>query len=485
MGVFRLHRTTSTEDSAVILPQFITLRDTGYYYMTLYPGVSNTLDSLRFNAVEPDANCTFEVIPYNTDGQVYLKGANGKFVNQLGYSNNAYFRCSGDTGGAPFEIIHVKCNQIHLLSYTTSPVFMTSREASNKDGVAGSTSAGAETLFTVSEPIDAFRPHHTTSTGIQKSTAIILPQFITLRDTGRFYMTLYPGVSNILDSLRSIRVEPDANCTFEVVPYRADGVFTLKGANGKIVNQYERSNDAYFRCSGDGGGMPFEIILSEGNQIHLRSVSVGSGSVFVTSRQASNKDGVAGSTFAGADTLFTVSEPIISKEILDVHYDLPNAVVWDVPATIALQTTVRNDSDSDHSQQILAYTYQHSEVGTWNNTAGVELGVETTIKAKVPFVASGGIKVSLKASYSHQWGGSESKQKTITSSTQITIPPGKKGEVTVLVKNKAMDIKFRYKQKIVYQDGTTMITDKDGVYHNLESYDVDVQVGDWEDARGD
>jgi len=47
----------------------------------------------------------------------------------------------------------------------------------------------------------------------------------------------------------------------------------------------------------------------------------------------------------------------------------------------------------------------------------------------------------------------------------------------VLMKNKAMDIKFHYKQKITYKSGTTKIIDKDsGAYHNVEFYDVNVKV---------
>ena len=295
-------------------------------------------------------------------------------------------------------------------------------------------------------------------------------------------MSLYLGVNGTLDSLRSNVVEPDANCTFEVVPYA--GQIALKGANGNFVIQRGgfTYNDHHFRCSGDRSedGL-LEIIRLKGNQIYLRSCNPIQ-PVFMTSRQASNKDGVAGFPFADADTLFTVSEPILSKEIFDVHYDLPNAVMLDVPPVIALNTTVRNDSDSDSVQETLSYSYQHSKVGTWNNTAGIELGVETTFKADVPFIASGGVKVSLKASYSHQWGGSDGTQETVTSSTVIAVPPRKKTKVTVLVKTKKMDIKFRCKQKIVYRDATTKITDKDGVYHNVESYDVHVQVGDWSDV---
>ena len=307
-------------------------------------------------------------------------------------------------------------------------------------------------------------------------TDVILPQFITLRDTGNYYMGLYSssGARITFDSLRSIYGVPDHNTTFEVVPYGSERQITLKGANGKFVNQYwDSSIGSYFRCAGDEG-VSFDIIHVKGNQISLRSYTTKP--VFITSRQASNKDGVAGSSFADTDTLFTVSEPIITKDILDVHYDLANAVMLEVPPTIALTETIH--SETHPVQQTFSYSYQHSKVGTWNNTAGIELGVETTFKADVPFMASGGVKASLKASYSHQWGGSEGTQETVASSTQITISPRRNVKVTVLVKNKKMDIKFHCKQKIVYKNGTTKISDKDGVYHNVESYDVDIQVED-------
>lgn len=137
---------------------------------------------------------------------------------------------------------------------------------------------------------------------------------------------------------------------------------------------------------------------------------------------------------------------------------------------------VRNDSNSIPITQTLGYSYQHSKVGTWNNSAGIEIGVETSFKADVPFLASGGVKVSLKGSYSHQWGGSETKVETVDEKTQVTIPPGKKGRVNVVVSHKKMNVKFRYKEKVVYNDGTTETNDKDGVYSNLEFVDVCVPL---------
>lgn len=63
-----------------------------------------------------------------------------------------------------------------------------------------------------------------------------LPKFITLRDTGKYYMSLYPNKDNgTKDTLRSIAVEPNADCTFEMVPRAHGREITLKGANGNFV----------------------------------------------------------------------------------------------------------------------------------------------------------------------------------------------------------------------------------------------------------
>jgi hypothetical protein len=317
-------------------------------------------------------------------------------------------------------------------------------------------------------------PFVTLSTGIKKGDAIILPHFITLSDHQGDYMTIVPR-----DGLACNKREPDANCTFEVISLPGEKI-SLKGANGKIVNQVASSvNDTWFHCAGDGGGAPFDVIHLQGNEIYLHSWTTMAS--FVTTRELTDTQGLAGSTYAGSECLFTISEPIVSKEIVGVVYDLPKALMWDVPPVIALNTTMRNDSQTSDVQQTLEYSYQRSKVGTWNNTAGVEIGAEASFEAGVPFIASADLTLSVSASSSLQWGGSEGTEETDSSTIQITVPAGKEGKATVVVKRKALDVPFRCKQKVVYKDGTTKITDKDGVYHNIDSYDVDVKL-EWEDV---
>lgn len=61
---------------------------------------------------------------------------------------------------------------------------------------------------------------------------------------------------------------------------------------------------------------------------------------------------------------------------------------------------------------------------------------------------------------------------------KLRFPPRTRGKAVVLVKRKGMDVNFTCKEKTVYKNRTSKITDKRGVYSNIESYTVVVQVED-------
>ena len=105
-----------------------------------------------------------------------------------------------------------------------------------------------------------------------------------------------------------------------------------------------------------------------------------------------------------------------------------------------------------------------------------------TFSAGVPFISSIDFQIHITASYSHEWGGSVGEEETISSSTQITVPAGKKGMATVIVRKQKIYVPFTCRERILYKDGSTKAKDKNGAYENVESYHVDVQVGDWDDT---
>lgn len=171
----------------------------------------------------------------------------------------------------------------------------------------------------------------------------------------------------------------------------------------------------------------------------------------------------------------------VKNEIVDVEYDLPGAKVHEVTPIIALSTSVRNDSDVTVNQT-LSYSYEKWTVGTWNNSAGVEIGVKWSFSAGVPFVANSEFEVSVSASYTHTWGGENGTRETITSSTNVTVPPRQKARASIIVRNANIDVGFTYTQKIVWSTGKSEEEKKTGIYNNVDSWTVDVKLDDWEDV---
>ena len=309
---------------------------------------------------------------------------------------------------------------------------------------------------------------------------IVFPEFVNLTDINGNYIS----VTDSRGSLSCDKQQPDADCVFELVPYSRDS-YRLKGSNGRYMRRfYEQGKTSTFCCYDIVPGLSvYEIILVKDNQVYIHQTQT-TDPMYITNRYAELGQfrGLAATYYAGSDCLFTISEPIISKEITSVVYDIPTALMTDVPPLVALHTTVRNDSQTSDVQQTLGYSYMRSKVGTWNNAAGIEIGAEMSFSAGVPFISSVDFSIHITASYTHEWGGSVGEQETVSSSTQITVPAGKKGTATVIVKRQEIDVPFTCKQKTVYLDGTTKYTDKNGVYNNVESYSVDVQVGDWDDT---
>ena len=137
------------EGSAFILPKFITLSNKdNYNYLSV-----DSSNSLAFDKVLPDANCTFEVsnLPY---GRISLKGANGKIINLSSYSgaSSGWFRCEGNKGGCEFDVIYVKKDEIYLQSWSTPRFFMTDYQSDVYQGLYAYPYADDHCLFIVSTP---------------------------------------------------------------------------------------------------------------------------------------------------------------------------------------------------------------------------------------------------------------------------------------------------------------------------------------------
>ena len=292
-----------------------------------------------------------------------------------------------------------------------------------------------------------------------------------IKDRHGRYLSIRSGP--VYSTLTFRQGDPDLDCVFEAIKTIPEW-YNLRARNGNHIQRYYLT-----WYSADSGSTPaFNVITSTGNRVYFKDN-------YGTSRFMSSDLWDTGSPIArdyiNESSLFEIVQAAVKNKITDVKYDIPDGKVRQAVPLIALSTSVRNDSDGDVNQT-LSYTYEKWSVGTWNSTAGIEIGAKTTFEAGVPFVVSAEFEISVSASYSHEWGGEVGQKQTVSSSTTVTVPPKKKARAKIIIRNAQIEIGFTYTQEILWSNGQSEKTVKTGIYNNVDSWHVDVTLDNWEDV---
>jgi hypothetical protein len=246
------------------------------------------------------------------------------------------------------------------------------------------------------------------------------------------------------------------------------------GNEGNFIQAAKDTIDEYCK---------FKVIIADGNKIALLpyyTVQRNEEWWFASAYWCYNRNNIAlSSRTINKYVMMEVGEPLLKKEIVKIEYNLDAWNKTEVTPEVALSATVQNPGTADVTQT-LSYEYTKSEQGTWNNSAGVEIGVASSFSAGIPLIGEVGVEISTTASYNHEWGGSIGKEKKITSNTQAVVPARSKGKVKVIIKKALLSIPFSYIERRTYLNGKVEESVvKTGIYQNVESYDVDVQTYDF------
>ncbi|KAK0239689.1 hypothetical protein EDD85DRAFT_997450 [Armillaria nabsnona] len=328
-------------------------------------------------------------------------------------------------------------------------------------------SSSVPAIKSVDDKLDEETPPTVPTPRSDPDTVYLLPKWLYIRDRDGRYLSVRNGPTYGTVTFRS--GDADNSSAFQAIP---DGSrYYFQGDNSHHITRYY---NGWLSCDGDVGSssLPagsYEVITTSGNYVYLKDNFSGPAR-FPSSDLDQNGRPIC-YDYIRDSSRFEVVQAAIKNEIVNVQYDINGAAVREVAPVIALSTSVRNDSDGDASQA-LQYSYEKSKVGTWNNTAGVTIGTSMSFSAEI----------SVSASYSHEWGGEEGITETVTSTTTVIVPPKKKARATIIVRNAQIDVGFTYTERILWANGTNEETKKTGIYENVDSWHVDVQLDNWEDA---
>lgn len=172
--------------------------------------------------------------------------------------------------------------------------------------------------------------------------------------------------------------------------------------------------------------------------------------------------------------MIKIGDPTITKRIGNIVYDLrPGSYkITDLQPEVALKTTVRNDSQSASTQN-LSYCYLVSHKGSWTNEIGVPLPAEAVAGAKIPCLVDGVIIAA--ENYSHvELYNIETK----TATSSVSVPASTKGVATVQIYKAFIEVHFTYSEEVWYRSGEHVVRKKKGVYKNVVTFGVDIELTD-------
>jgi hypothetical protein len=273
-----------------------------------------------------------------------------------------------------------------------------------------------------------------------------------------FFPTTPPLCYEYIQATKNVM---DKDCEFEVITF-PENYIALKCSNGYYLNEGVNKKDERCFLTEINEHCKFRYISVGDNKVALKCFS----NLFLTNVDTQGsilftKDQIEQSS------IFIIDENIIKKEMVNVRYDLDNALVTTIKPLTTIIATVINPLDEPITK-VLTFTYMRSLEGTWSN----EVGVSVEITCGIPNVADSKFTVTVSSSYSHQWGGSETESTEVSDATEVVVSPKTILSVQIFVWRAQINVNFIYDVYRMLADGTTQIEGGlRGFYTNVDCYE--------------
>ncbi|KAG8090119.1 hypothetical protein GUJ93_ZPchr0011g27858 [Zizania palustris] len=179
----------------------------------------------------------------------------------------------------------------------------------------------------------------------------------------------------------------------------------------------------------------------------------------------------AGTATITTEAKLILEEPIISRQVYNVDYDLSNSRIYGTTVlTMSTATGVNRGTVSDTAKLTLSYKETSSTM--WDSTASWKLGVTSTIKAGIPVIAETSVEINDEFSGEYKWSSSLEKTVEQKIEYEVTVPPMTKVTVSLIASKGSCDVPFSYKQEDIMYDGRVVTYDMDdGIYTGTNCYD--------------
>ncbi|TYI38359.1 hypothetical protein ES332_A02G021400v1 [Gossypium tomentosum] len=165
----------------------------------------------------------------------------------------------------------------------------------------------------------------------------------------------------------------------------------------------------------------------------------------------------------------TVEEPVLTRDIYDVKYDLDNSRVYDETTFIIAKNFASNYiQEPTHMDMKLSYT--NIKTSTWKSNFPLKLAMEAKMEFNVPLISQGNIEMSGEFHSDVKWEETKESKTLVDVVHTIVVPAMTKVTVNLIATKGKCDVLFTFMQSDTLYDGTIVTTEVQGASYTGSNY---------------
>ena len=167
-------------------------------------------------------------------------------------------------------------------------------------------------------------------------------------------------------------------------------------------------------------------------------------------------------------------DAIVKFEVSSFDYDVDHATIDDTTSREIIRQRVPNHTGVEQTQTV-SRTETIEETWAWENKMGFKVGAEAMVKAGIPFIAGGKVKVSVEVSGEFAWSGSTKKGKEYKFDTPVVVPPRTTVIAIATVTVSKISVPYTENGEYVHKSGTRVPGKRTGTYTGVTSYNFETE----------
>ncbi|KAJ0980934.1 hypothetical protein J5N97_009189 [Dioscorea zingiberensis] len=156
-----------------------------------------------------------------------------------------------------------------------------------------------------------------------------------------------------------------------------------------------------------------------------------------------------------------VKEPILSRIIDNVKYDLENSRVYDETVLVLAKNYVANNTQQAPNLD-MKLSYTDTRTSTWKTMFSLKLGMKSTMDFSLPLISKGKIELSGEVQSGVEWGETVEVTTILEAVNKIVMPLMTKVTVYLIATKGKCDVPFTFTQRDTLYNGTTVTTEVQG-----------------------